>query len=325
MNTIQKLLIIVFTIASMSACKKDVITIENNNEPEAVSEKNWFIDSLDGITKRLSEEDFAYMNSLPDYDPKELALALKKESQQSFGSRSIEVWGTGTGNTVWKWNGVSWGQPNPAARLLSVEVAKNGDNSSVWGIGRNGGVWKWNGASWGQPNPAARLSLIAVHSSNIAFGIAWDKTLFVTTNGGGNWAPIPNTQNAAWISCGDYNNILSVSDTDGNLYKYNLFSGQFDPVNVPNMPRGGGIYTHATMFGGGVWAGELPYGSIRRSVDYVSFTNVLGGGAWQVSTNSAQSAWVIDYQRKIWRTTNSGASWSQPNSAARLDYISAAY
>ncbi len=323
MIKIGKSLIIVFTLVSLFACNKEESPLEYNEEPREAIESNRFMDALDSKFNMLSEEDFAYMNSLPDYDPEEFALALKKEAQQNSANRSTEeVWGIGTGRTVWKWNGAYWGQPNPAARLDIVEVAKNGENS-VWGIGSGATVWKWNGTSWGQPNPAARLIRISVHSSNIAFGVARNRTLFVTTNGGQNWAPFTSIQDANWISSGDYSNLLSVSDTYGNLFKYNLFSQQMEPVVVPQT---GYVHNHATMFGGGIWVVGWISKRIYTSLDYVNFTEPnTSAFLHQISSNNSHSAWAIGNHRTIWKTTNAGASWSQPNSAARLDYISAAW
>lgn len=325
MIKIEKLLILVFILVSIFACNtEEEIPLEYNEEPIEASESNRYMDALNSKFDALPEEDFAYMNSLPAYDPEEFANALKKESQQSSGNRSTEeVWGIGAGRTVWKWNGASWGQPNPAARLDIVEVAKNGENS-VWGIGSGATVWKWNGASWGQPNPAARLVRIAVHSSNLAFGVARNGTLFVTGNGGQNWAPFTSLQNAYWISSGDYFNLLSVSNNSGDLFKYDLFSQQMEPVTIPQNTA---IISHATMFGGGVWASEGNYGKLYRSTDYVNFIepNSNLNGFRAISTNALDKAWALKGGRTVWKTNNSGATWFQPNSAARLDYISAAF
>jgi len=322
MINIKKPLILIFTLISLFACQQEEMSLENNKELKGANEITQLTDDLDSKIKILPEE-AAYMNSLPDYNPEELAIAVKKESQQSSDNRSVgEVWGIGTGRTVWKWNGNYWTQPNPAARLDIVEVAKNGDES-VWGIGRGGSVWKWNGASWGQPNPAARLLKIAVYSSDIAFGIAWDRTLFITTNGGQNWATFTSFQNANWASSGgDYFNILSVSDTYGNLYKYDLFSQQLDPVSVPQAY----VYSHATMFGGGIWVSGWVSKRVYRSIDFLNFTEPnTNTFVHQISSNINERAWAIGNNRTVWKTTNSGASWYQPNSAARLDYISAAW
>ncbi|MCH9659569.1 MAG: hypothetical protein K0U54_01515 [Bacteroidetes bacterium] len=323
MIRVEKTLIIVFTLISMFACTNETIPEANNEELNEVIESSSFTDDLDSRIK-ISPEEMAYMNSLPAYDPEELALALENTSHQSYNHRlTEEVWGIGTGRTVWKWNGASWGQPNPAARLDIVEVAKNGENS-VWGIGTGGTVWKWNGASWGQPNPAARLIRIAVHSSTIAFGVARNRTLFVTTNGGQNWAPFTNFQNANWISSGDYFNLLSVTDLSGNLYKYDLFSQQMDPVTIPPNTA---FISHATIFGGGIWASEGNFGKVYRSTDCVNFIqpNANLTGVRVISTNVFSKAWAIRSGRTVWKTNNSGSIWFQPNSAARLDYISAAY
>lgn len=322
MIKIKKPLILIFALISLFACQQEEMSLEYNKESKEASEINKLTDDLDSRIK-ISSEDMEYMNSLPDYNPEEFALAVKKESQQSSNDRSTgEVWGIGAGRTVWKWNGSYWTQPNPAARLDIVEVAKNGDDS-VWGIGRGGSVWKWNGASWGQPNPAARLLKIAVFSSNIAFGIAWDRTLFLTTNGGQNWSTFTSFQNANWISSGgDYNNILSVSDTSGNLFKYNLFSQQLDLVPVPQAY----VYSHATMFGGGIWVSGWVSKRVFTSLDFLNFTEPnTNAFVHQISSNDSHSAWAIGNNRTVWKTTNAGASWFQPNSAARLDYISAAW
>ena len=324
MINIKKPLTLIFALISLFACQQEEMSLENNEELKGASEITQITDDLDSKIKISAEEELAFMNSLSDFDSEAFALALEKEPQRISNNRSIgEVWGIGSGRTVWKWNGTSWGQPNPAARLDIVEVAKNGENS-VWGIGRGGSVWKWNGASWGQPNPAARLTRIAVHSSSIAFGIAQNRTLFVTANGGQNWAPFTNFQNASWISSGNYSNLLSVSDTSGNLYRYELFPGVMEPVTIPQNTA---VISHATMFGGGVWASEGNYGNLYRSTDYVNFiepnTNLTGVRV--ISTNAYSKAWAIRGGRTVWKTNNSGASWYQPNSAARLDYISAAW
>ncbi len=325
MIKIEKSFIIIFILLSIFACNtEEEIPLEYNEEPIESSESNRYMDVLDSKFNALPEEDFAYMDSLPAYDPEELANVLKKESQQNFNTKSIEeVWGIGTGRTVWKWNGASWGQPNPAARLDIVEVAKNGDDS-VWGIGTGATVWKWNGASWGQPNPAARLVRIAVHSSNLAFGVARNGTLFVTGNGGQNWAPFTSFQNAYWISSGDYLNLLTVSNNSGDLFKYDLFSGQMESVAIPENTS---IISHATMFGGGVWVSEGNYGNLYRSTDYVNYIEPSPNlrGIRAISTNAFDKAWALSTGRTVWKTTNSGAIWYQPNSAARLDYISAAF
>lgn len=322
MIKIKKTLLLFLALISLFACKQEEIPLEYNEELKGATEISKFADDLDSKIKISAEEELAFMNSLTDYNSEEFASALKKEPQRSSNNRSIgEVWGIGSGRTVWKWNGTSWGQPNPAARLDIVEVAKNGDES-VFGIGRGGTVWKWNGASWGQPNPAARLLKIAVYSSNIAFGIASNRTLFVTTNGGQNWAPFTSLQNANWVSCGDYLNIFSVSDTYGNLYKYDLFSQQLNLIPVPQAY----VYSHATMIGGGIWVSGWVSKRVFTSLDFINFTEPnTNTFVHQISSNINEKAWAIGNNRTVWKTTNSGASWFQPNSAARLDYISAAW
>lgn len=325
MIKIEKLLILVFILVSIFACNtEEEIPLEYNEEPIEASESNRYMDALNSKFDALPEEDFAYMNSLPAYDPEEFANALKKESQQSSGNRSTEeVWGIGAGRTVWKWNGASWGQPNPAARLDIVEVAKNGENS-VWGIGSGATVWKWNGASWGQPNPAARLYHIAVYSSTIALGIGSNGTLFVTYNGGQNWGYLNrNFTGAVWLSSGGSypHGILSVSDNVGNLYKYNALTQQLNFITIPFVSN-----VHTTTSGGGVWAIDLLTKRVYKSLNYLNFS--IPNSLMQlsiISSNDNQKAWAIKNDRTVWKTTNSGASWNQPNSAARLDYISAAF
>jgi len=325
MIKLERITVIIVVFFSLFACNEAEIPVEANEAQQESTENLRYTDILDEQFNELSEEDFAYMYALPEYDPKELALALEKESQKNVQNRcSEQVWGIGAGRTVWKWNGASWGQPNSAARLDIVEVSKNCDGS-VWGIGKGATVWKWNGASWGQPNPAARLIRISVHSSNIAFGVAKNKTLFVTTNGGQNWAPFTNFQNAYWISSGDYFNLLTASNSSGELFKYDLFSYQMEPIMKPANTS---IGSHTTMFGGGVWVVEGNYGNVYTSVDYINYIlpNSNNPNFNCISTNDSQKAWATSHlSRRVWKTTNSGVTWYQPNDAARLDYISAAF
>lgn len=51
-----------------------------------------------------------------------------------------------------------WGEPNYAAQLASITASQNGN---IWGVSSSNHIYKWNGSSWDEPSPTARLIQVA--------------------------------------------------------------------------------------------------------------------------------------------------------------------
>lgn len=147
------------------------------------------------------------------------------------------------------------------------------------------GPWGWNRTtSW---NPGTgRLSAIAVQASNeqVIYVGSPGGGLWKTTNGGGNWLPLTDN-NASWMS---------------------IFAITIDPVD-PNIiyvgTNGSGILKSTN--GGATLspAGSGPGGNVRKIMIHPTSSNIVFAAA----TNG------------IWRSTNSGASWTQVHTGSKED------
>ncbi|WGH77010.1 hypothetical protein P8625_07705 [Tenacibaculum tangerinum] len=316
----KKLVLIIFVTIGLLACKEEESIITENDALNILQDNKTPQESKIFDSDIITEAQFDYMYSLPSYNIEELKRELEKLSHVA-SLRSGNVWGIGLSNHVYKWNGTYWYQPNTAARLKFVEVSKLNDGS-VWGIGLNNHVYRWNGQHWYQPNTAARLYFISPQSSMVAFGIGGEGKLFITTNGGINWLRFTNVERATWISSGDFLHPLTIKIDDDKLSQFNVFTSVFDAIITP--------YTygrrHSSMtVEGGLWSIDWHY-RVYKSLDGVSLLQPNPAARLrQISSNNSDIAWGIDLENKVYKTENSGEWWFQPNSAARLQYVSAAW
>lgn len=236
------------------------------------------------------------------------------------------VWGIGSNNTVWKWNGSSWFQPNSAARLKFVNPSSSG--GAVWGIGTNLTVWKWNGASWYQPNSNATLYYICSFDANVAIGMGYGGVLFITTNGGASWSYFTNINNVVSMSVGNFvtNTIWVTQYYNGSyrLLRYDYSSSSWIVVSTPVTPR------HVSaMYAEGAYFLQNGGYNIYKKLSNTSgsfYQPNSNAGLLQVSPYGDDlHAWGIGPDDRIYHTNNGGAGWDEPNPAARLKNICAGY
>lgn len=119
------------------------------------------ISTMDGVSLvAITEGKKAYklMTSSTSWTPIS-PIAGQPNFLSISGSPSV-CWAVGTDYKVYRFNGMSWSQPNPAAGLYRLSMS---DEEVVWGIGGGGRVFKWNPTTniWDEPNPAAGLNQVS--------------------------------------------------------------------------------------------------------------------------------------------------------------------
>lgn len=312
---------LVLMVLVLSSCEKEKIVPQHDEVEQCIEDT---VESMDA-------ERADYMSSLPSYRVDEFHREMRKLTKSD--DRTSQVWGTASNNRVYKWTGSYWSEPNPAARLKFVEVGSYG--TGVWGIGTDQRVYKWTGSYWHEPNPSAGLYGIAALSADIAVGIGNLGKLYITYNGGANWMSFTNITGVREISMGDYYNFLWATDMYGN-FKY--FNSSTTSWELKANPSSAPIRDHSAMFGGGVWTThyntitylsgdtEIDWNSaeVHYSNDGINFwePNPAAGLA-RISSNGGTVAWGLGKENKVYKTNNIGASWFQPNTAARLVHITA--
>ena len=280
----------------------------------------------------------SYMNSLPMFNKYE----LQKEVDKIKKKRSPEVvWciggttGTECGR-VFRWNGTSWDEPNAAARLCEIS---QGTYGSTWGLGgshTSGGrrIFKWNGASWDEPNPLASLYEIAAFSPLIATGIGGNGNIYVTYNGGANWAlyySYPSGTELKEITMGGNSNFVYYIKDKHTVYEHQnmasppealLVSGIFDPLEqlTAYSESDNGVYSYSNSINDRLYKSEGVPPTPTVTYESFPYKRILDMGA--VHENSV---WAIGKYNKIYRSTDYGATWTEPNPAAGAYRITAGH
>lgn len=317
---------ILFCSAIVCSCNKETLTPNQNIEDR----KN-----------HKTEIDWSYMKSLPKYDENQLDQELKKIDFDQKSS-SVSVWGIASDNSVWKWNGASWGQPNSAARLAKVELSEYGGSggNSVWGIGVDNTIWKWNGTSWGQPNSAARAYSITAVSSEIAIVIGNGGTLFITYNGGLNWGYFTNISGITSISVGNsVSNFAWATQTNSNkLLFFNTNSNQWETQNPLSsnisqfdllsertlVSENINISQVDALFSKGAWYIEKTTNRVYKYDGYNYTQPNPAARLYSICSGGDDSnLWGIGANNTVWKWN--GTSWGQPNSAAHLKSVTVGY
>lgn len=236
------------------------------------------------------------------------------------------VWGVGSDQRVYRWNGASWDEPNPAARLTRVSVSQDA-SGEVWATGPGDKVHRWTGTAWYQPNSAITMTRIAAYSGNVAFGVGGtNANIYKTTNGGVSWSAIPKTglpvaSNGAW-------GLVSISTMDGVSavgvgfdflpYKYDASTNTWSLINsfAPNMSQISGSVD--MCWGIGCSSTGILNNKVWRGPSWTE-PNPAAGLRF-VSSSVNDDVWGLGSDYRVYKWN--GTAWAEPNSAARLVYIS---
>jgi hypothetical protein len=302
------------SVLILNSCGKDPIAVQQTENSQLESSP---------LVNEILHGSNEYMENLPQFDLSELPEVMKKMKEAH--TKVAAVWGIGSDNKVWKWNGSSWDQPNSAARLEFVDVSEYG--GGVWGTGSDQRIYKWNGSSWAEPNASARLYKVVAFDGTTALGIGGSGTLFITTNGGASWAYFTSITNVIDVSVGNTVNnfcwIVQLNSGTYKLYNYDYPTSSWIYRATPNVPR-----TVAAIWAGGAWyLMNNGYSIYRTTSNSGSFTQPnSSAGLLQISAYGDDlNAWGIGTSNRIFRTVNGGTSWTEPNTAARLAYVSCGY
>ena len=171
--------------------------------------------------------------------------------------------------------------------LQSLPSLQNNNSNNIIAAGNwtELGPWGWNRTSSWNPG-TGRISAVAVLPSNeqVIYVGSPGGGLWKTTNGGTNWQPLTDN-NSTWMS---------------------IFAITFDPTNQNTIyvgTNGSGILKSTN---GGTTlapAGGGPGGNVRKILIHPSNASIV----FAACTNG------------IWRSTNSGASWTQVHSGGKED------
>ncbi|WP_341901858.1 hypothetical protein [Fluviicola taffensis] len=311
----------------MASCHKveDRALNKKSDVPQSDLTTEQFLDRA--FKQKMSQAAIDYMSSRPQADPEEVKKHLNGETNGH--NKAAAVWGITSNRQVWKWNGSSWFMPNSAAGLDWIDVSTQG--GGVWGIS-NTHIYKWNGTSWSEPNPAAGLYSISAISGSTAIGIGGSGIPFITLDGGLSWYYLGTMSSLNRLNAGDPNNtfawgIQQYSPSSGSvsqrLVKYDLVTNTWTTVSTPTVPK----WVDQTFSTDVCWyiTNVTGSGSIYKGGGSISFFQPnSAAGLAMVSSYDYFDAWGISSNR-VFHTTDGGASWAEPNPAARLAFISAGY
>jgi hypothetical protein len=308
-------IIILFLLVSLSSCN-----FFNSKKEEKKVDTSKEIKQDIGSPKTAIERT-KYMNSLPMYDSTLLQNKINELPKNSFGNRSVAVWGIGPDHRVYKWGGVLWEEPNPQARLKWVDVSVYG--GGVWGVGADRRVYIWNGVTWTEPNPNAALHYISAISGGLAVGLGSQGRLYITYDAGLNWSRFTSIEGIQWTSVGNSStNFFWGVDANFNPIYYENTTNSWIHKTAPSQ-----IQNIAATWADGAWAikhhdGNLP-NSIYRSIDGISFSEPNSQANLQmISAYDSSTAWGIGEKNRVFTTNNGGLNWSEPNPDARLIHVS---
>jgi hypothetical protein len=286
---------------------------------------NWIIIAVLGLiftSCEKNEENLDFISSQQN--------VIKAGGPKSTTPSLPNLWGIGADSRVYRYNGNTWYEPNSGAGLYQISAGHDG---GTWGIGANGRIFKYNGSNWFEPNASASLNKISAVSEMVAWGIGASGRVFYTNNGGTNWSePNPNIHlkeisiggniwgislsnnigqiiNNTWvpivttyqfkqISASDLNNCLWGIGYDNQVYK----SHWVQPV------IGNGYYD-------------------PRSFDRVNTSGIFSQvsiGPWESIGNTTlrETDWVIGDSYRLFKSTNGGLNWVEPNPGSGLAQIS---
>lgn len=306
----KKINLIILGIVSLHllSCKKEIVWQKNE------------MGTVENTRVQASDE----MSQLPMFDLSQLDnrdnTNTAKSDEVAWGIGEIES--TGNGRVFKSTNlGVSWSEPNTAARLKYVEVAADG---SVWGVTSNRNIWKWNGTSWALLS--GLLDQVSPVSSTTAIGVSFSNNgkLYITTNGGTSWSQFTTIENVEWVSVGSStNNIWIIRRNNVNqrvINKWNTSTLVWDFYTT----YGNNNVSVSAMLATGAWRVNSS-NDVYRSDNGVNFFEPNTSATLNmISGIDSSVAWGLGSgtTKRIFRTTNGGANWAEPNSAARLTHIS---
>jgi len=331
-NYTKKLFTLVSIALLIVSCRKAEPIIQKKK----VVESNQKIDETNQIDERWIKEYSKnpveeekryneYMAKLPHFDMKKLPALINKLNQ-SHSKSGVAIWGVGAGNTVWKWDGSSWFEPNSAARLEFVNVSTYG--GGVWGVDINQHIWKWDGASWYEPNSLAQGYYITSFTDQVALGMGFGGTMYITQDGGQSWSLFSSIQNVRYMSVANTVDnfcwIVQLNSGTYKLFNYDYSLGTWNYQSTPVTPR----YVSAIWAGGAWFLQNGGYNIWKKNSNTGVFTqpNSSVVGLMQISAYGDDlHAWGVDPANRVWTTSNGGISWDEPNSAARLWTVSAGY
>jgi hypothetical protein len=229
----------------------------------------------------------------------------------------VAVWGVGPDERVWKWDGVSWFEPNPAARLSQISVGKLWSDLCVWGLTSNHHIWKWDGASWYEPNPTATLYQISAARSSHAWGVGANNRVFRTTDGGLNWAEDLTVQ-LKQVSTGDWYFAWGITPQDTILF-WDEFTGWTEPNPSAS------AYSIDSWTNIGAWALGAN-DRIFKSYDGVTWLEPNPTAAlFNISGVDPFEAWGVGAANRVFATVDGGLTWTEPNPSAGLAQVSMGY
>lgn len=257
----------------------------------------------------------------------------QEKAEEEIASPKVltAIWGCGSDQRVYRWNGATWDEPHPATRLFKVSSSKQ--DGTVWGIGASDKVYRWNGTSWDYPNPA--MNLLAVASLNVseAWGVGNYNNIYRTTNGGLGWSLIPKTglptvsgvQGLIDISVGDNSADVAGVATDGKVYKYNSTTSSWSMI-YPTAAVAG-MVSVSLRASNIYWALGKSTATGPYDKPFV-WNNVTGltlmtptASFRSLSCNYEGETWAIGTNNKVYKSDGS-IGWFEPNPAAGLAYIS---
>lgn len=309
------------------SCHKEINTPTKKNQVTEQAVKS----DLELFGEEMSAEQKAFMESSPKVDLDLLNQILKQTD--NGGTKTTQVWGVGTTKRVFKWNGVSWDEPNPAAGLDYIDVSDDG--TAVWGIS-NTHIYRWNGTSWDEPNSAAGLYSISALNSQVAIGIGGSGIPFITLNGGSSWNYLGTMNSLKVLKIS--NNSLSGLKCVGIRYwgtaaAYVAFYDASTNTwfNQPTAYAPLYVDCATPTSGSGTKFVYSPYSSNGYGVLY---HNTIGNASSSEYTNNVSmnlnhfginstgtEIWGILNQH-IYKSINSGTTWTEPNTAALLKQVS---
>ena len=327
----KKSKLIVFTFLSIAIATTSCQKKDTKNESGMPAFKEMTYDEREATRPEPTQTQLAYMNSLPMYDKAAFDKAIDKIENNNTKKSLPIVMAIGGQQRIFKWNGSSWDEPNPAAHLWQVEASKNSGSGSVWGTSTNFHIFRWNGASWDEPNPNASLRLVVPMSNSVAYGIGTNLRIYVTINGGVSWSLFSALTSVTWMSVGGSSSqIYAISGaTVSNLFKYSPTSGTFTTLNlgfrsdrVSTSSNGGAVYTTRIDPKSGGGYNYTMYKNINNSGYVVTpFPNEV-----EISSSGDNSnLWTIGTGNNIYTSPVNGDWWIEPNTAARAIMITAGY
>lgn len=255
--------------------------------------------------------------------------ANKSDEKSHNYQKSVipNVWALGYDNRVYHWNGASWDEPNSAARMVKISASPS-SNGVVWAVGNYQKVYRWNGASWDLPNSGMALVEIAAVSHNEAWGVGNYNNIYRTVDGV-TWNLIPKTglpvvngvQGLDKISSGR----LGIA-TDGLIYSFNTKTQSWSLVSGQNSQDKKNCISGTSA---GYWA-IASYSTWSNPEVYNNIVNSFGINTLTVSMifvssnfytiNEPQDVWALGWDNRVYSWN--GASWDEPNPAARMYFLS---